>query len=117
MNKNKNTVSKRGTTALLGMTADNQLVINPAIQTHDAVNFMLNAVNALLAPFSDDDYMRVVNSFIGQRNPELVFGSREELEAEIRVQNEATRLCENPEIDAEIAELKEKVKKDVEGNS
>lgn len=116
MNKNKNTVSKRGTTALLGMTADNQLVINPAIQTHDAVNFMLNAVNALLAPFSDDDYMRVINSFIGQRNPELVFGTREELEAEIKAQ-EATYICENPEIDTAIAELKEKVKKDVEGNS
>lgn len=114
MNRNKNTASKKGTVALLGMTADNQLVINPAIQTKDAINFMLNAVNALLAPYDEDAYLSVINAFVAQRNPELVFGSREELEAEIRVQDAAVEGAVNPKIDEEIAELKEKVKAHVE---
>ena len=114
MNRAKNTVSKKGTVALLGLTSDNNLVVNPGVATKDMINILLNAVMSLTAGNSDDDVVRLFNAALASRNPELVFGTKEELQAELEAQNEAMEVCENADIDREIAELKEKVAKDIE---
>lgn len=118
MNKNKNTTTKRDVTCILGLGPEG-VMINPGVPANDIINLCLNTVMSLTAKNSDDDVVRLFNAALASRNPELVFGTKEELQAELEAENaEITRLSSelvpNEELEADIAALREKVKADVE---
>lgn len=118
MNKQKNLTTKRDVTCVLGLGKQG-IVINPGVPVKDVINLCLNTVLALTQGNSDDDVVRLFNAALASRNPELVFGTKEELQAELEAENKeierlSSELVENESLESEIAELREKVKADVE---
>ena len=114
MNSNKNVTTKNDTVALLGINSKG-LVVNPAVKTNDMINFCLNAVMALTAQSPVEDVERLLKAALATRSPEAVFGTKEELEAQLEAENAAIGTdAVNDEVDAEIIDLKERVAKHIE---
>ena len=116
MNKNKNTMTKSGTVALIGLGDDNKIVVNPGVATKDIINICLNVVVSLVKDSPKEDVQRLFNAALAAVDPELVFGTKEELEAELAEENAKLmeNAIENNTVDEEIARLKTKVAADVE---
>lgn len=115
MNQNKRTTKTKETLPIIMFSPDGELLMNTKLSQSQITNSCLTAVAELTKDFDDEKFLRVVNAMAAVYHPAVVFGTKEELQKELDIENESLADVErNEEIDKQIAELKEKVKADVE---
>ena len=116
MNSNKNNATKKDTVALIGL-GPKGLVVNPGVKPEFIVNACLNAVMTITANTPIDDVVRLFNTAIATRDPEIVFGSKEYLEKQRAEEDAALVPVENETVDAEIEEIKAKLQEHIDAES